>query len=117
MEYLIKWCGYSSEFNSWEPRENLSETLIAALRKLDEESTDQSGSDQDISVPLEESHEELLEAKHKEQLEEPDEELLEELQTSNDDNDDKTYRYGFERGLEPEKILGTSILLSIMSHR
>lgn len=33
--YLVKWLGYTSEDNTWEPRENLGETCASMVREFD----------------------------------------------------------------------------------
>lgn len=86
VEYFLKWKGYTSEDNTWEPEENLDcPDLISAFedarKKRENDAKEDSGKKRKPS-PVPQS------AKKKT----PDEKKLQ----------------GFERGLEPEKILGAT---------
>lgn len=84
---MIKWRDFSSKHNSWEPEEHLNANLVASIKKLTENTSEE-----------EHSMEKKLD------MESPG--ASEEIQTQTDLSGNTTYRYGYDRGLEAEKILG-----------
>lgn len=103
VEYFLKWKGYSNEDNTWEPEENLDcPDLIQAFedaRKKGKESKDESTSrkpgrkstaaDDAAKAPA---------AKRK--------------STASEDK-----KIGFDRGLEPEEILGNALFLRCLNEQ
>lgn len=77
IEYFVKLSGYSSEMNTSEPENHLNQSLLASVRESREQISEE-------NVKIECSSK------------------LEKAQPALDD----TYCYGFDRGLEAEKVLG-----------
>ncbi|XP_035912706.1 chromobox protein homolog 1-like [Anopheles stephensi] len=89
VEYFLKWKGYSSEENTWEPEENLDcDDLIQAFkesRKKKEAKEESSGRKSKLKDATEESK--VVPAKRKNTGEK---------------------KMGFDRGLVPEEIIGAT---------
>lgn len=89
VEYLLKWKGYSDEDNTWEPEENLDcPDLISEFeenRKKKEASKKEEKKRKSTTAPAEEKK--TTKKKHVEEDNKP---------------------RGFDRGLEPEKIIGAT---------
>ncbi|XP_045453959.1 chromobox protein homolog 1-like [Melitaea cinxia] len=93
VEYFLKWKGYSDEDNTWEPEENLDcPDLIQAFeeaRKKKEAEGKLSKTDKDVK-------------KRKSSAATPD------LKGAKKSKGDDKKASGFDRGLEPEKIIGAT---------
>ncbi|XP_053616977.1 chromobox protein homolog 1-like [Plodia interpunctella] len=93
VEYFLKWKGYSDEDNTWEPEENLDcPELISAFeeaRKKKESEGKVSKTDKDAK-------------KRKSSAATPD------LKGAKKSKSDEKKPSGFDRGLEPEKIIGAT---------
>lgn len=93
VEYYLKWKGYSSEDNTWEPEENLDcPDLIQAFedaRKKKEKDGKEESSSKKASRKSTAADDKAPAAKRK--------------TTSSEDK-----KIGFDRGLEPEEILGAT---------
>uniref|UniRef100_A0A182QAW4 Chromo domain-containing protein n=1 Tax=Anopheles farauti TaxID=69004 RepID=A0A182QAW4_9DIPT len=109
VEYLLKWKGYDSSNNTWEPRENLEcPELIKAFEKTRGDSAKKYG-----------SRKRTLKKKKKIGESEKDtrdnRSIVSSKSRNNDDSDHKTTESdagdeltGFEMGYVPEKILGAT---------
>lgn len=94
---MIKWWGYKSDENSWEPEENLGSALIAKIKDLRENNgTEENPSSSEENNEIVEMDGSLSECSS---------------DVSSDTNED--YDYGLDKGLIPEKILGKLLLISI----
>jgi len=89
VEYFLKWKGYSNDDNTWEPEENLDcPDLISEFeenRKRKEQAKKDDKKRKTISTPAEDKKP----AKKKQ-------------------NDEDKKPQGFDRGLEPERIIGAT---------
>lgn len=84
VEYLLKWKGYEEEDNTWEPEENLDcPQLIADFEE------NRKKKEKKRSLPQEEKKEDKRPSKKKA-------------------TDDENRPRGFDRGLEPEKVIGAT---------
>jgi len=84
VEYLLKWKGYDEEDNTWEPEENLDcPQLIADFEE------NRKKKEKKRSLPQEEKKEDKRPSKKK---------------ATEDENRPR----GFDRGLEPEKVIGAT---------
>jgi len=96
IEYFIKWIGYAESDNTWEPRDNLScDEIINNFEKAEKEREAKKAGG---STPLPKNKEEKRKSEvapaassQKKKKPEPEEE-----------------EKGFERGLEPEKVIGAT---------
>merc|ERR1712212_798412 len=87
VEYLLKWKGYGDEDNTWEPRENLEcEDLIEAFEKKRKEKND----------------------KKKEAEKRKSSASADSSSKKKKSDEDNHKPRGFDRGLEPERIIGAT---------
>ncbi|KAG9353481.1 hypothetical protein JZ751_018083 [Albula glossodonta] len=97
VEYFLKWKGFSEKHNTWEPEKNLdcpeliSEFMKTYKKDAGRDSTPSSGGKSRDGAKRKNSTEEDEDSKSKKKKE-----------------DDTLIARGFERGLEPEKIIGAT---------
>lgn len=87
VEYFIKWEGYSEDDNTWEPEENLTcpEIIAAFEEKLKKEKSDD---------------------KPAEKKRKTDDDASSKKKTKKSEDDSRPK--GFDRGLDPERIIGAT---------
>lgn len=90
VEYLLKWKGYSDEDNTWEPAENLDCDDLIEIFEKDHKKKE-----------AEKKSKEPVDKKRKQQN-------GEETSLKKKKSDVKDGPRGFERGLDPEKIIGAT---------
>lgn len=118
VEYFLKWKGYSHDDNTWEPEENLDcpdliETFESKRRKKEEDKKagrKSRGKDEEKKKPVEDDDTPLAKKKKvdkgdKEDRKKDDERKIKKKSLA---GDDKPQAQGFDRGLEPEKIIGAT---------
>ena len=90
VEYFLKWKGYSDEDNTWEPEENLDcPDLIAQFEENRKKSKEQA----------------KKEDKKRKSTSSPADDKK---PTKKKQNDEEKKPQGFDRGLEPERIIGAT---------
>lgn len=112
VEYFLKWKGYSHDDNTWEPEENLDcpdliEAFEAKRRKKKEEekrANRKSRGKEDEKKPVDDDETPLPKKKKVEKEERKKDEDKRKRKSVVDDSKPQ----GFDRGLEPEKIIGAT---------
>ncbi|XP_023687548.1 chromobox protein homolog 5-like [Paramormyrops kingsleyae] len=104
VEYFLKWKGYSEKHNSWEPEKNLDcAELIAEFMKTYVKPT---GEGQPKSAGQSGAHSKESSATKRKICTKDDDE--QEGSTPKKKEDEVLIARGFERGLQPEKIIGAT---------
>lgn len=108
-EYLIKWLNYSPSNNSWEPEENLNDSLIESLEKAEGNVTETNAQQNEPADPqpapsTTDNDDEQSETGESTAMFQSD---ADESNADEGDADNSgAYRYKFEGGAIPVKILG-----------
>ncbi|XP_048856133.1 chromobox protein homolog 5-like isoform X2 [Brienomyrus brachyistius] len=105
VEYFLKWKGYSEKHNSWEPEKNLdcAELITEFMKTYVKAGT---GEGQPKSTGLSGGHSKESSATKRKICTEDDDE--QESSATKKKEDDVLIARGFERGLQPEKIIGAT---------
>ncbi|XP_029290792.1 chromobox protein homolog 5 [Cottoperca gobio] len=111
VEFFLKWKGYSEKHNTWEPEKNLGcPELISEFMKTYKKGSSSGGSSSSTSVGNKSVTASLGRSKDssssKKRSSDDDEEG--ESKPKKTKEDDILVARGFERGLEPEKIIGAT---------
>ncbi|KAJ8036056.1 Chromobox protein-like 3 [Holothuria leucospilota] len=103
-EYFLKWKGYGEQDNTWEPEENLDcPVLIKDFEDKRQKEKEEKESKRKSAASVNGSGEEVPRKKAKKESQK----TVEKTPEASRSGDEGKYK-GFERGLEPERIIGAT---------
>ncbi|CAL8129502.1 unnamed protein product [Orchesella dallaii] len=108
-EYFLKWQGYSDNENTWEPAGHINADLILEFeKKTEEDGTNNQLEKKEQSSKMKSGAKKEVEQLKKRQLAEDGDEPVKKPRKRNSKKEDHPIKYGFDRGLEAEEIIGAS---------